>query len=145
MASDGARRLLERITSVAPTRYLVRTDTGDERYVFCAYDALLVAHLLLEPVRLQASPPRGAAFDFVIAPDSAGGEVRWLTFVESAAALPAIPGMPSPRCPFMHLFVTSDDAWWWRDELPERIAGLVSILTYAEAWRRARDQVVATL
>jgi len=65
--------------SAAPTPFAVRLADGRERYACCAIDALGVAPMLGEPVRVRSACHHcGAALEFPVAPDGPGPEAAGL-------------------------------------------------------------------
>lgn len=141
--AESRASVLRRITSAAPTRYELRLAGSESRHVFCAFDALLYAHLLQEAVALEARPPVGAAFALTIRPDRPPAEPYWHSYVEPQALLPEAPGLASSRCPYLHVFERLQDAQTWHGALPADLVGVVSLIALAEAWERARALVAA--
>lgn len=134
--------LLTRIQSEKPTRYRLKTE-AEEVYVFCAYDALLYTLLTGQPVSLEARPPEGEPFTVGLNPDGPAQTSLWHSFAEQNAPLPKVTGMPSNRCPYLHLFEGQEDAERWREGLPEALGRMIAILPLETAWQRAREQVQA--
>lgn len=143
VAADPSRSsVLRRITSPAPTPYELRLASGERRYVFCAFDALLYAQLLHEAVVLEARPPVGAALSLTVRPERPPTEPYWQSYVSPRTPLADAPGMASSRCPYLHLFETLQDAQSWHASLPDELVGLVSLIALADAWERARSRVL---
>lgn len=134
--------LLTRIQSLRPTPYRLKFQT-QEVYVFCAYDALLYTLLTQGAVTLEAEPPKGEAFTVGLAPEGPERLDLWHSFTHPDAPLPVVTGMPSSRCPYLHLFERREDAEGWRKDLPETLSKVISILPLETAWRQAREQVEA--
>ena len=70
--------------STAPTGFVVRWGPGVERFICCAIDALGMAPMLGEPVRVTASCHQtGAPLSFAVTPDgpapAAAGLMVWVT------------------------------------------------------------------
>lgn len=139
---DRATRLA-RITSARPTRYRLMLEGADDVHVFCAFDALLYPLLAGRAVRAEATPPAGEPMKLDISPDGPEPRSLWLSWVEPDAPLPASPGTPARRCPYLHLFDTREALEAWRAELPADVVGLVEPITLEQAWRRARVSVGA--
>ena len=139
---DRAARLA-RITSERPTRYRLRLEGAADVHVFCAFDALLYPLLSGQAVRLVATPPPGEPLTLEVS--SAGPEPKtlWLSWVGPDALLPASPGTPARRCPYLHLFDTRETLGAWHAGLPADIAAIVEPITLDESWRRAQVSVRA--
>lgn len=135
--------LLERIQSEKPTRYRVREHENHEAYLFCSYDAMLYTLLTDIPVVFEATPPEGEALTFTLAPQGPERTDLWHGYTESVTSLPHAPGMPSTRCPYLHVFATHRDAQRWHRGLPLEIAGIVAILPFDHVWQKARARVEA--
>ena len=140
--SAEQQALLTRIQSEKPTRYRLKKE-AEEIYVFCAYDALLYTLLTEQLVTLEARPPKGEPFTLGLNPDGPVRTNLWHSFAEQNASLPKITGMPSNRCPYLHLFEDQEDAERWREGLPEALGGMIAILPLQAVWQRAREQVQA--
>jgi hypothetical protein len=110
-------------------------------YVYCAYDALLYALLSKRSVNLLAQPPRGTPFAVSLSPDDPEGPRLWHSFITSDVSLPGMPGVPSSRCPYLHLFERREDAEAWRTSLSLELAEAITIVPLPEAWMQARKQV----
>lgn len=101
--SAGQQVLLARIQSSTPTRYRLKTQAGGV-YVFCAYDALLYTLLKRQAVTLEAQPPVGGGLTVALTPEGPERLDLWHSFTHPDAPLPKVTGMPSNRCPYLHLF-----------------------------------------
>lgn len=129
-----------RITSPSPTRYEVVLKE-ERRYLYCAFDALLLTHLRQERLELRASPPVGAPFTLRLDPKHLPGEPFWHSYVSPESPLPEAPGMASRRCPYLHLFTRREDAQAWYKTLAPHIAELAELIPLEEAWQRAKARV----
>lgn len=133
--------LLARIQSEQPTRYCLQVATEAEVHVFCAFDALLYTLLTGETVKLYAQPPAGASFTVTLQPTGPSRLDLWHSLTRPDAPLPTAEGMPSNRCPYLHLFENRRDAERWRSALPTELSEVVEVISLSEAWQAARQRV----
>jgi hypothetical protein len=110
---------------------------GEEVYVYCAFDALLYPILTRKRWAVEARPPGGDPLRLELAPEGPKEGGLWLSFIGPEAPLPRAPGMPSSRCPYLHLFASRKDLLAWRATLPPEVRVFVQELSLSEAFRLA--------
>lgn len=140
--SAAQGELLAHIQSEHPTRYRLHVAPEGDVHVFCAFDALLYVMLTGATAKLYAQPPVGASFTVTLHPDDGPSRLAlWHSLTRPDAPLPTAEGMPSNRCPYLHLFENRRDAERWRSALPTELSEVVEVISLSEAWQAARQRV----
>ena len=111
--------------------------------MFCANDALLFTLLRDQAVRLEAQPPHGAALNLTLRPEGPEQLDLWHTFTDEVEKLPKVEGMPSSRCPYLHLFEHKEDAEHWLQGLPAAFQTIIRIQPLGDVWLGAQRRIEA--
>ena len=125
-----------------PTTHRVRFQSGHEAFAMCAIDALGIAPMLNEPIRVRATDP--ATGDGIEVALGSNGERQWQP-TESVVVVGASGSGNSFAgcCPVLNFFASEENAQGWLAEHPAVQGTIVSVPEAIELGRMVFGEVFA--